>query len=1228
MKLLTWRRLALLILLLAVLAGVAAWSFLHSEAFWRWSGQKVVSLVQESLEGDLSVREIRGTPFRGMTLLDLRLTTGQGEVLAAPRVELRLSLWSLLRRQPVVARLAFIEPRLTLRRDQDGAWEAAGLVKADGRSSAWLTLKVLTFSQVAVEKGRIILAGPGESRTFLLESLECALNILHPLSPQRTVQLRRGTARVDTPWGRFDLSGRLAYSLGHLNLLSLSASTNGRHLLSLAGEVRLGEADPTLRLVGEAGPAPAALIRRLWSGWPAAWDPQGTFQLEGTTARAHLSFKGGAAREWTVELQGDLGWQAGAWDYDVEVKLRGLKLSPWAEQGGPGWAALKHASPLNVQLQARGRGLPWQPQHFAWSLAGEPVAWKEVRLESWRLELSGNDREQNLTALVQGNAGRLEVKAVGPLRLGEGSLTVKAQGLQPGRLGLAGEEKAEVSGTFTGSFRLPAWDQPERLRLAGELDLKGRFREYEVREFKGRLAWERHRLEVGKARLALADLSVDFFGTLAGERLDFTYQAQFHPGRGPLAPGPWRGQLSGEGRLSGALSAPEITVQGRGSGLAAEGWSLGTAAFTGSSRGWPPHHGSLEVQGTGWTTPLGAFAQVRFQGEGQDRRWRFSLRAQTPQGPQAELAGTADLGASPRSLTLDRTRLQVARLSLENVGPVPLRFSPGLEVGPAAFRVGEGRVNIALKTVGGAVSGQAAFQGVPAGLFSLLGASLGGRVSGRLAISGEARQPQMDGQFSLEGGRWGEFAFQSLRLNLTHRGHRLQFSGNLEEKAGGPRLTGEGFVPLHFSLSPFRLAWGEEDFQVRLRGDRANLSLLTGLTPEIEEARGELDLEALWQGKVGQPRLTGRVRWGEGAIKLRQSGAAYRLEPGTISLDGDRLNLARLTLVSGGTAMLSGNVTLAGFRPDHLDLRARLDNFKVVLRGGSEATVAGALTLTGPWSAPVLQGRLVAPSGSFHAGIFAADLHEDIVLVRRLPAPGKPPSEPQPPPTPGWNNNLKMDVSLETPGVWVRDTRLRVLLAGGLRVRKQPGRPLSVAGQLKPVRGTIEVQGRSFKVVEGVVTLPEKAGATPTLKGKAVHEMREITLVLLLSGPVSGPDIRLDSIPPLPPQDLLSYLVFGRSAQTLSREEYLKVGPQTAGILAGFTAKRIQEFLGKDFPLLEAAAPLTKDITISFERKTNPISREDVNQVRLEYRLNRRFSIESQLGRRNSGGDVLFNLDW
>ena len=199
---------------------------------------------------------------------------------------------------------------------------------------------------------------------------------------------------------------------------------------------------------------------------------------------------------------------------------------------------------------------------------------------------------------------------------------------------------------------------------------------------------------------------------------------------------------------------------------------------------------------------------------------------------------------------------------------------------------------------------------------------------------------------------------------------------------------------------------------------------------------------------------------------------------------------------------------------------------------------------------------------------------------------------------------------------------------------------LYAKGLLRMKGGTLEVQGREFKVSRGEVHLPGTPGAAVTTTMRAVSKLSDITLILDVHGPVNKPEVDLSSEPPLPPTDVLAYLVFGRPAQALTQQQFRTVGEQVAGVLGGFTAKKLKDFLGKDFPLVGdvyvegskesvgVAKPLTEDLTVTLERKTEPLSRDDSNQVRMNYRLNRHLKVESQLGRRNSGADVFFNLDF
>ena len=95
-----------------------------------------------------------------------------------------------------------------------------------------------------------------------------------------------------------------------------------------------------------------------------------------------------------------------------------------------------------------------------------------------------------------------------------------------------------------------------------------------------------------------------------------------------------------------------------------------------------------------------------------------------------------------------------------------------------------------------------------------------------------------------------------------------------------------------------------------MKGEKTNLAMLTALSPGVQAAQGSLDIMAQWRGNPHRPQVSGQLRWGEGSIKLRAAGVPYRLLPGEARLQGSKITLPDLTLESGGTLRLSGDLTL------------------------------------------------------------------------------------------------------------------------------------------------------------------------------------------------------------------------------------------------------------------------------------------------------------------------------
>jgi hypothetical protein len=67
---------------------------------------------------------------------------------------------------------------------------------------------------------------------------------------------------------------------------------------------------------------------------------------------------------------------------------------------------------------------------------------------------------------------------------------------------------------------------------------------------------------------------------------------------------------------------------------------------------------------------------------------------------------------------------------------------------------------------------------------------------------------------------------------------------------------------------------------------------------------------------------------------------------------------------------------------------------------------------------------------------------------------------------------------------------------------------------------------------------------------------------------------------------------------------------------------------GKRPPSVGLEKEVTKNVSLFVNRKLNEERGVYEQQAGIEYKFNKNFSVESQVGTRNSGADVLFQHDW
>lgn len=1216
------RRVLLTLLVLLLLGVLVAWEVVRADFFWQWAGRRLVTLAAGECHCDVQVKEIQGNLFDGLFFNTVIFATPEGEVIRARSLEIKVSFWSLLRLSPFFSKIAVIEPHFTVRQEKDGEWNIIKIIPPPPEQLPVNIVKV-RFDDILVVNGEGNIAYGGQVQEFTNLDLNMDLDLEHPVTPWQAIKVGKGRAAATSSLGRLSLDSRFSYAQDFIDVQQLEVKSGDQTLFSLDGKADLREGG-LFQVTGEAD-LPGENVRRFWEKWPLAWAAAARFQAHGTRMQFEVALAG-KIHELAFDLAGHLGSPGTPQSYDLQGTVKHLtpELLTLLD---PGLAKkFSQLSPLEAKFhfQATDLGLP--PARFAWNLSTGPWQFGAVKVGEARLTLAGDRQSQQLQGAVKSNNGQLALQAAGSLfSAREGKFTVQAEALRAGALGLGVPEGTALTAKLQGSFSSPGLHALDRLKVSGDLEASGTVGPHPLNKLQASLAWTRTKLEIFRSTVQLGNLTAELKGSLEGDKLAFAHEGKSGSGGNWPVSARLGGQFSWDGTLTGRLADPQIALKARGQGLSYERFGLHSVTLNAQTSGWPLTRGRVELTASGVKTPLGTFSQAALRSEGGDKLWSIEAQATGPEGARIEVRGGADLARS--TVSLERAQLRLKNLTAHNLGPVVAGFGQGLEVRPVAFAVNQGRISLQARITDQEASGSLSLQDLPVELVSPPNMPLTGNLSGQATLAGSAHLPVLQGEVSLGPGRYQDFDFQSCRTSFNYRDQRLSLNGSLRTKEGGPMLTWDGAVPLHFSLKPLALAPGPGEIKIQARGDHINLALLAGLSKEVEQAQGAVRLQANLEGTISQPRVSGQVSWDAGAIKLRSTGATYQLQPGKIRLQGNRLTIPQLVLLSEGTATLSGEISLAGFRPDEVRTRVQVDNFKVIDKLGSQALISGFLNLDGRWPDLALKGSLTVPKASFRLSFLNLginNINKDVILVRQ-----EAPEKPQPLQAPKTSKlkeaevwrRLSIDLEIQAPNnVWVDDRQAKIESSVRVLVTKRPGRELAFAGKIQALHGHVNIVGRQFQVVTGVVDLPAQAGAEPALNVRLEYEATDAKLYVNASGPVSSPKITLGGEPAISETDWMAYLLYGKPVGALSREE------QSATMAAGAFGGLATQMILKD--LLGLAPPLTKGLSISYQHRNDPLFRDDPYQVVINYRINRHFSVQSQVGGRNTGGDALFNYDF
>ena len=344
---------------------------------------------------------------------------------------------------------------------------------------------------------------------------------------------------------------------------------------------------------------------------------------------------------------------------------------------------------------------------------------------------------------------------------------------------------------------------------------------------------------------------------------------------------------------------------------------------------------------------------------------------------------------------------------------------------------------------------------------------------------------------------------------------------------------------------------GPAKLSARINGEmatsgRANLRI-TGETdialinPRIEprSVQGMAEFDWVLDGPLALTSLRGSAQTANAQLVIPERNIRAQGVQATAQLSGGQAQVdVTAPLSTGGNARLQGQITLAP--PMDSNLTIALDRVRLIERQLLETRLTGTMRVIGPLGlGPSISGSIQLEDTEIRVprvGLVARSkvtmdvLHLNEAQTVRATRERAGIFQ-------GQSNGrirrpLPMDLTLEAPNrIFLRGRGLDAELGGTLRLTGT-NLDLIPIGEFSLIRGRLDVLGNRFTLNEGFVNL--QGDLVPYVRLIASTDRNGVTARIVLEGRADQPEIRFESIPALPEEEVVALLLFGRGVRNLS----------------------------------------------------------------------------------------------
>ena len=291
---------------------------------------------------------------------------------------------------------------------------------------------------------------------------------------------------------------------------------------------------------------------------------------------------------------------------------------------------------------------------------------------------------------------------------------------------------------------------------------------------------------------------------------------------------------------------------------------------------------------------------------------------------------------------------------------------------------------------------------------------------------------------------------------------------------------------------------------------------------------GMLQVEARLAGSLAKPLPSGSLYLAGG-----------RFEDSVLGLLINNINIeahsspelplkALLSAEDGKKGGLALEAQLRDLKNPTLLAKGRMNHFSPTHRDDIVVFISGDFGAEGPLDRLSLSSNLTVDQGELDLQIIAAGGSVPTLPISNI-GDGLTKS----------SRGMRSDIKVNIPGrFFIRGPGLESEWRGSIAMGGSTGNP-SLTGQIGPIRGYYTFAAKEFQFSGGEISF--SGGTTPILNLALTNKTPGLTAILRFGGTATKPTLTMESQPPLPEEEVLSHVLFGKSASSISRFEALQL---------------------------------------------------------------------------------------